>query len=44
MEFEYFVNHPAISNPDFSKTYSLYRRLNHHHHYLLCLFIIEGPL
>lgn len=41
MEFEYFRYHPSISNPDFSKTYSLYRRYTHHHNYLLCLFIIQ---
>lgn len=38
---EYFINHPQINDPNFSKVYSKYRRLNHHYLYLKCLFLIE---
>lgn len=36
-----FQTHPEVNHPDFCKTYSLYRRLQHHHLYLVCLFQIE---
>ncbi len=41
---DYFINHPQINDPNFSKTYSLYRRLNHHYLYLACLFEIESKI
>ena len=41
MDCQYFINHPSVSDPNFSKTYSLYRRLSHNHHYLICMYIID---
>ena len=38
---EYFINHPKKDDPNFSKSYSKYRRMNHHYLYLACLFRIE---
>jgi len=44
MNTEYFVNHPEIHNPNFSKVYAKYRRMIHHYLYLACLFRIEEKL
>jgi hypothetical protein len=41
MDSEYFISHPKRNDPNFSKVYSKYRRMNHHYLYLLCLFLIE---
>ena len=38
---EYFLTHPALNNPNFSKVYATYRRITHHSNYLACLFAIE---
>jgi len=39
--FEYFMSHPKKDDINFSKTYSKYRRLQHHQMYLVCLFQID---
>ena len=39
---EYWINHESIQDVNFSKTFSFYRRINHHYMYLACLFSIQS--